>query len=241
MRHILATVAFLLLFGAVGYAQKNDDEIHLRATVQALVPLTSFSGQATPVDLDPRFALTIHVESAIPAVPNFPDGAVVTFAIHSPALLFAGESTKGKTYDLFVHRKLENGKTKFLGLTVDTGSFQLEQFVGPWEVRKNPTTGRANLTVSIVRVGDTIVGTMNFVNPDGTTMQWPISHPEFRGTTIRHSLVFNTDFKGPTIDFQTRDHDAIVDWSFTLLNATRGFLRGDERELLIEEKVKKRK
>jgi len=239
MRHILIVVSLLVL-GAFSQAQ-NIDEIHIRATVQAVVPLTSFAGQVTPVGVDPRFALTVHVESVNPALPNFPEGAAVTLAIHSPAQLFAGEPMIGKAYDFSLRRTLENGTTKFLGLTVDLGPSQIERFVGAWEIRKNPTTGRANLTAIIVRAGDTVSGTINFVNPDGTTMHWPISHSEYRGATVRRSLVFNTDFKGPTLNFQTGDHDAIMYWSLTLTNATRGFLRGDEHELLIEEKVKKKR
>ena len=37
------------------------------------------------------------------------------------------------------------------------------------------------------------------------------------------------------------DHDAIMYWSLTLTNATRAILRGDEHELLMEEKVKKKR
>jgi hypothetical protein len=241
MRHTLTIVISLLLFGAFSHAQNSNDEIHMRATVQAVVPVTSFSGQVTSVDVDPRFALTVHVESVVPAVSNFPEGAVVTLAIHSPTLLFAGEPTRGKTYNFSVHRTLEGGNTKFSGLTVDLDSSQLQRFFGTWEIRKSPTTGRVNLTVNIVQGADTISGTVKFINPNGTTTQWPITHTEFRGITQTRSLVFNSEFKGPRLDFQTLDHDAIMYWSLTLTNTTRGFLRGDEHELLIEEKVKKRR
>jgi len=120
-------------------------------------------------------------------------------------------------------------------------SAQLERFVGAWEIRKSPTTGKVNLTVNIVQTGDTISGTVTFLNPDGTTTQWPIAHTEFRGTSLTKSLVFHTQFKGTTLDFQTLDHDAIMRWSLTLTNARSGFLRGDQRELLIEEKVRKKR
>ena len=117
MRPALTIAVSLLLLPAFGQAQNTNDEIHLRATVQSVVPLTSFSGQqVTPVDVDPRFALTVHVESVVPDVPNFPEGAVVTLVIHSPARLFAGEPTKGKTYNFSVRRTFENQKVRFLGL-----------------------------------------------------------------------------------------------------------------------------
>jgi hypothetical protein len=71
MRHTLTIVIPRLLSRAFSHAQNSNDEIHMRATVQAVVPLTSFSGQVTSVDVDPRFALTVHVESVVPAVPIF--------------------------------------------------------------------------------------------------------------------------------------------------------------------------
>ena len=118
MRRALIFVVSLLLLPPFGQAQNSEDEIHLRATVQSVVSLTSFAGHVTPVDIDPRFALTLHVESVIPAVPNFSEGALVIFAIHSPSLLFAGEPTKGKTYDFSVRREIHDGKVKFRGLEI---------------------------------------------------------------------------------------------------------------------------
>ena len=125
-------------------------------------------------------------------------------------------------------------------LLAATALAQLEQFLGTWETRKSPTTGKANLTVTIVRAGDTIGGTVTFLNPDGTATQLPIAHTEFRGTAVTKSLVSHTEFKGATLDFQSLDHDAVMYWSLTLTQPRRGFLRGDQGELLIEEKVKKR-
>ena len=126
-------------------------------------------------------------------------------------------------------------------MTVDSVLSQLEPFLGTWEIRKSPGTGRVNLTVNIVQVADTISGTVKFINPNGTTTQWPVTHTEFRGIAQTRSLVFNTEFKGSRLDFQTLDQDAIMYWSLTLTNTARGFLRGDEHELLIEEKVKKKR
>jgi hypothetical protein len=120
MLRSLAILAISLSACNAGLAQSTNDEIHLRATVQAVVPLTNFSGRITPVDVDPRFALTVRIESVVPAVANFTEGAVVTLAIHSPSLLFAGESTTGKTYDFSLRRKIENGKVSFFGLRIRT-------------------------------------------------------------------------------------------------------------------------
>jgi hypothetical protein len=99
-----------------GQAQSPGDEIHLRAIVQDVVPLASFSGRIIHVDVDPRFALTVRIQSAVPAVAGFTEGSVVTLAIHSPVLLFAGKPTKGKTYDFSLRREVEHGKVSFLGI-----------------------------------------------------------------------------------------------------------------------------
>jgi hypothetical protein len=119
MLRTLVILAIALQRGNAGQAQDTHDEIYLRATVQAVVPLADFSGSITPVDRDPRFALTVRIDSVVPVVVKFSEGAVVTFAIHSPWLLFAGEPTKGETYDFSLGRKNENGKTSFAGLTVE--------------------------------------------------------------------------------------------------------------------------
>jgi len=113
----------------VGQKQK----IHLRATVHDVVPLTDFSGKVTLVDFDPKFALTVRIESVDPAVSGFAAGAVISFAIHSPALLFREDVTKGKTYDFSLEREIEHGKVRFFGLKVEKtkGSRQANaRFIG---------------------------------------------------------------------------------------------------------------
>jgi hypothetical protein len=62
---------------------------------------------------------------------------------------------------------------------------------------------------------------------------------------VREDLVlyraFFVSLLAPLGSFQTLDHDAIMHWSLTLTNARSGFLRGDQGELLIEEKVRKKR
>lgn len=114
----LAILAIAIFVCCEAEAQQTNDQIHLRATVQDVVILSSFSGTVTPVDIDPRFALTVRIESVTPAVTNFAAGSVVTFAIHSPARLFAEEDAKGKAYDFSVRRKTERGKMRFFELEI---------------------------------------------------------------------------------------------------------------------------
>src|SRR5262249_11740904 len=121
MLRTLAILGISLVACSAGLAQSAGNEVRLRATVQAVIPLTSFSGAITPVDFDPRFALAMRIESAVPAVGNLSPGAIVTLAIHSPALLFGRNTIKGKTYDFVLHRKIEDGKVRFYGLKVQKG------------------------------------------------------------------------------------------------------------------------
>jgi hypothetical protein len=111
-------ILVLTLSLCTGGQSQSTDEIRLGGTVQSVIPLQSFSGTITPVDVDPRFALTMRVESAVPAIVSFKTGAIVTLGIHSPSLLFGGEPTKGKAYEFLLHRKMEGGKEKFFGLKV---------------------------------------------------------------------------------------------------------------------------
>jgi len=111
----------------IDQTQNTKNEIHIQATVQAVVPLADFSGKTTPVDFDPRFALTVRIESVKPAIGSFIAGTVLAFAIHSPALLFGEDTSKGKTYDFSLQREIKHGKTRFFGLKVvkETGRAML--------------------------------------------------------------------------------------------------------------------
>jgi hypothetical protein len=221
MRRTLTVVISLLLLATLAQTQNSNDEIQLRATVQSIVPLTGFAGQVTPVDVDPRFALTVHVESVIPPVPNFPVGGVVTLAIHSPTLLFAGESTRGKTYNFSVHRTFENGNVGFLGLTVDSDP---SQFEGKWQARIGPATGKHSITVNIVVKEGRIGGTVVLVDPvDGSEIESTIVNPELSGRTLK----FETNLK----EFS---------WKLTVKKGSReGFLHGSTGHMLIDERVYK--
>jgi len=119
MTRALTILAASLFACSAAQAQRTNDEIHLRATVQDVVLLSHFSGKITLVDFDPRFASTVRVESVVPTTTNFTPGAVLAIAIHSPALLFDGEAAKGKTYDFSLMREVKHGKIRFLGLRVE--------------------------------------------------------------------------------------------------------------------------
>jgi hypothetical protein len=117
MLRILLVLSIALALWNPSQAQ-DTHEIYLRATVEAIVPLADFSGSIIRVDPDPRFAMTLQIGSVAPVVAGFSKGTPITFAIHSPSLLFAGEPTTGRAYDFSLGRKVEDGKTIFAGLTV---------------------------------------------------------------------------------------------------------------------------
>lgn len=118
MVRLFAVLGVTLLACTAGRTQSASNEIQFRAVVQAVAPLSTFSGAVTPVGVDPRFALTVHIESVVATITDFSAGAQVTFAIHSPSLLFAGEPTQGKTYDFVLHREMKDGKVRFIGLKI---------------------------------------------------------------------------------------------------------------------------
>lgn len=120
MIRTLAIFALSLLSGCAVEAPPTKGEVIIRANVQDVVMLADFSGTATPVTFDPRFALTIRIESCRPAITNFAAGSLITFAIHSPSLLFGAEDAKGKTYDLALHRQIQHGKVRYSGLEIRT-------------------------------------------------------------------------------------------------------------------------
>lgn len=114
----LAILAMTVLAGCMAEAPTSNTQVSFQATVQDVVMLSSYSGTVTPVAVDPRYALTVQIESVAPGVTNFAAGSVVTFAIHSPSRLFAGEEAKGKTYDFWLSQQTEKGQVRYFGLEI---------------------------------------------------------------------------------------------------------------------------
>lgn len=118
MLRSIATFLFSAVTALAADAIAQREEFSLRAVVQDIVPLSSYSGTVMPVDADPRFAVTVRIESIAPALTSFATGATVTFAVHSPSRLFGGASAKGKTYDFTLRRVTAEGKIWYSGLEV---------------------------------------------------------------------------------------------------------------------------
>ncbi len=109
----LPVLAMILTSFCAAQTRPTDDQTHLRATVQKIVTIPEFTGRIIPVAVDPRFAMTVHVESAVPPSDTFAPGSVVTLGIHSPSLLFLEDKVEGKTWDFILYRQTENGKTRY--------------------------------------------------------------------------------------------------------------------------------
>jgi hypothetical protein len=111
MKQLLAFLAAALFGSWTAQAESTNnvttnDVVRLRVTVMDSVPLRSFHGSVTPIsDVDPRFALTVRIDSCVPAVTNLKSGTVVTFAVHSPSLFLRGSAEKGKTHEITMPRK----------------------------------------------------------------------------------------------------------------------------------------
>jgi hypothetical protein len=102
-RLLILFVAALLTSWAAG-AQTNgttNEVVRLKVTVMDVAPLGGFTGALTPTeDVDPRFALTVRIESTVPAITNLQTGTVVTFAVHSPSRFLSGRAGRGQVHDI---------------------------------------------------------------------------------------------------------------------------------------------
>jgi hypothetical protein len=119
---IRSIVILLLSLAATSAAdgKSRREEFRVRARVQDIVLLSSFSGIVTVIGRDPRFAVTLKIESVTPALRDPAAGSTVTLAVHSPALFFGVPDAKGKSYDFTLRRDAADGKSQ----------------VSDWEVRR---------------------------------------------------------------------------------------------------------
>jgi len=86
--------------------------IKFTGTVKSIEVLGERKLKVIPVHFDPRFAVTVDIESTTPQETWFKEGAEETFAIHSPAKLFLTreQDVIGKKYRFeLIREKLTNG------------------------------------------------------------------------------------------------------------------------------------
>ncbi|MBS1853115.1 MAG: hypothetical protein JST79_19600 [Acidobacteria bacterium] len=119
-------------------------------------------------------------------------------------------------------------------LTLSVAVQAQTQFVGQWQTRTSPVTGKPTVTVNIAEKENSLNGTVILVNPDGTQRELPILSPEVGGKELQ---------------FHTDDEGATFDWRLTLKKGNRrAFLHGSDRraakggqggEMVIDEEVVK--
>ena len=106
---VLLAGAFLSLCPAEAPSTNSvytNDVARLRVTVVDSVLLSSFRGSLNRIgDLDPRFAVTLRIDSCVPALTNLQPGTVVTFEVHSPSQFLRGSARKGMTHEITLPRK----------------------------------------------------------------------------------------------------------------------------------------
>jgi len=86
--------------------------ISFTGTVKAIEQLGEREMRVIPVDVDPRFAVTVYIESAAPGETSLKEGEEVVFAIHSPARLFRAkeEDVIGNKYRFkLIREKVSQG------------------------------------------------------------------------------------------------------------------------------------
>jgi len=119
MRHLFA-IFLISTCGCWGSDhQSMVERFRMRATVQDVIVLQQFTGMIVPAHVDPRFALTLRIESIAPPLAGFGNGSTVTFAIHSPMKLFAGATPKSKALDFVLWRERVPGKETVFRLELE--------------------------------------------------------------------------------------------------------------------------
>ena len=105
---------------------------------------------------------------------------------------------------------------------------QSNEFTGIWQIRKNAATNRVNLTLNILKAGETYAGSLVFVNPDLTTFQLAIT---------------NVSVSSHTLSFGTLHGGELFNWSLTVskTDKKRATLRGHHHEMLVEERAFKKR
>jgi hypothetical protein len=101
-----------------------------------------------------------------------------------------------------------------------------DQFVGRWQARISPASGKHSITVNIVVKDGKIGGTLVLVDGfDGSETEWAIVNPELTGRTLK---------------FETGPKKDEFSWELTLKEGGRkGMLHGSFGHMIIDEAVVK--
>ena len=110
---------------------------------------------------------------------------------------------------------------------VSISALAQDQFVGKWQARISPASGKHSITVNVAikeaKIGGTVVLVDGF---DGSETESPIINPELRGRALK---------------FETNVKDAMFSWELTLTGSREGRLHGSYGHMLIDERVVRRR
>ena len=111
-------------------------------------------------------------------------------------------------------------------ICLSVSSLAQDQFVGRWQARISPASGKHSITVNIIAKGGEVGGTLVFVDGiDGSETESPITNPERRGRTLK---------------FETNLKSALFTWDLTIQgNGRQGRLHGSYGHMVIDERVVK--
>jgi hypothetical protein len=108
----LLRISGLLLLACLAVRGQNTNSVstneffRVQMTVLDIVQLRTYKGPVTATnDADPRFALTVRIDSSVPPLANLKSGSILTFAVHSPSLSLGGSAKKGETFEFRIPRK----------------------------------------------------------------------------------------------------------------------------------------
>ena len=110
----------LALLPAKTASTAEPETIHFTARVRDIASLTKHSGQSILAANDPRFALTLEILAVRPEGTVFAAKQLMSFAIHSPAQLFATADTEhiiGRIFDFTIQRTREEDQTRYSALS----------------------------------------------------------------------------------------------------------------------------
>ncbi len=95
--------------------QEKKMTMHFGVTVRKVEMLSQFSGQVIPVHFDPKWAVTVLIDSVEEPDAPLAAGTSVVFAIHSPSKLFKmdGEDAVGKSFDFTVDVTEKDGNLSY--------------------------------------------------------------------------------------------------------------------------------
>jgi len=111
-------------------------------------------------------------------------------------------------------------------ILLPTLGFGQSQFAGKWQTKTSTVTGKHSITVNIAVTDGKVGGTVVLVDPDGSEIEMRAVNPRL-----------NED----ALQFETALRDDTFYWRLRLRSKTKAFLHGSMHEMLIDERVTKRR